>query len=194
MFTKNSILWTIFRVYDGDWAAFGDFLFVVATLIGLLVLGDIPSIIIHIMRYGGGGVLVVLGLWGLRYVKTIPRFDIVAGAFSVQEKIFFRVLKDFMTSFLMTVTNPLTLFGVVAAVTSVGLGGGLLLEGTFSLSLVFAVGIFLGSLSWWMFLACVGEIFLQKLDAKILYLIQYITSLAMIILGCGLILFGDKLF
>jgi threonine/homoserine/homoserine lactone efflux protein len=88
------------------------------------------------------------------------------------------LLKDFLSSFFLTIANPMTILFFIAAFT----GLGIVTDGTnFLGSLAFVLGVFLGSATWWLFLSGMVSIVKNKLSTTVLKGINIFSGL--IILG-----------
>lgn len=86
------------------------------------------------------------------------------------------LLKAFITTFFLTLTNPATILDFMALFT------GLTIDTSgISNSLTFVMGVFVGSALWWLLLSFSVGIFRHKISAQIL---QYINYLA------GAVIFG----
>ncbi len=178
----------------GAGAAFGDFLFVIAALAGLMVVGDFQKENMRIMHYIGGSVLFLFGILSLfkgvslyRH-KNADEFLLVTHLTHCAENPCGKMSKatifsGFMSNFMLTVMNPLTPIGVFSAVAAVGLGGGLLLNNQFLAPLFFAMGVIIGSLGWWFGLTKIAVHFAQKLTRRSLCFVNYIGSIIMFFMG-----------
>ncbi|PIS01344.1 MAG: lysine transporter LysE [Chlamydiae bacterium CG10_big_fil_rev_8_21_14_0_10_35_9] len=86
------------------------------------------------------------------------------------------LLKGFLSSFFLTITNPLTILSFIAVFTALGLS-----ETTQYLSAaLLVVGVLLGSGIWWLFLSEVVTFFRKRISEKVY---QYINYLAGLIIG-----------
>lgn len=100
-------------------------------------------------------------------------------------------LQDFLTAFLLTVTNPLPVFIFIAIFTSYSLV--LQLSQLFEALLVIG-GIFLGAASWWFIMTGLANLFRHKLTIDTLWWANKIIGLGVIIIAIGLfiyLLFND---
>jgi threonine/homoserine/homoserine lactone efflux protein len=81
-------------------------------------------------------------------------------------------LLAFLSSFLLTLTNPMTIFSFV--VIFAGLGAAIF--DSYLNSSVFVIAVIVGSLAWWFFL-CGSVSFLKlKIDARIMKLTHYLSA------------------
>ena len=95
-------------------------------------------------------------------------------------------LQDFLTAFLLTVTNPLSVFIFIAIFTSYSLG--------FELSQLFEAlliigGIFIGGATWWFILTGLANLFKHKLTISTLWWANKIIGLSVILIAVGLFIY-----
>lgn len=95
-------------------------------------------------------------------------------------------LQDFLTAFLLTVTNPLSVFVFIAIFTSYSLV--LQLSQIFEALLIIG-GIFLGGASWWFLLTGMAHLFRHKLTINTLWWANKIIGLSVILIAVVLFLF-----
>jgi threonine/homoserine/homoserine lactone efflux protein len=88
---------------------------------------------------------------------------------------------DYVSTFLLTITNPLTILSFIAAFSVVGMGGA---QGGFLLTAILVVGVFLGSTLWWMILSSLVHIFHGTLSLSGLQRVNRISGT--LIAGFGL--------
>src|SRR5688500_18480077 len=88
------------------------------------------------------------------------------------------LFKDFLSSFFLTVTNPMTILFFIAAFTGLGIVTG---GNNFSDSLVFVAGVLVGSAVWWLFLAGLTSMIKHRVSQSVLNGINVFSGL--IILG-----------
>jgi len=92
-------------------------------------------------------------------------------------------LQDFLTAFLLTVTNPLSVFVFLAIFTSYSLV--LQLSHLFE-ALLIVGGIFVGGASWWFVLTGMAHLFRHKLTISTLWWANKIIGLSVIMIAVGL--------
>lgn len=88
---------------------------------------------------------------------------------------------DYVSTFLLTITNPLTILSFIAAFAVVGMGG---TQGGFLLTAILVIGVFLGSTLWWMILSSLVHIFHGMLSLRGLQRVNRISGT--LIAGFGL--------
>jgi threonine/homoserine/homoserine lactone efflux protein len=175
----------------GAGAAFGDFLFVIAALAGLMTVGDFQAENMRIMHYVGGSVLFLFGIlsvfkgMSLYHHKNAHESLLVthSAEISCEKTSKASIFSGFISNFILTVMNPLTPIGVFSAVAAVGLGGGLLVNNQFLAPLLFAMGVIIGSLGWWFGLTKIAVHFAKKLTRRSLCFVNYLGSVIMFSMG-----------
>ncbi len=159
-------------LFSGMGAAAANVLYGAILVSGLTLISDClikMNLWLHIM---GGSFLFYLG------IKTF-----LAKPKDVTKKISHKTLAtDFVSTFFLTLANPLTIFAYLAVFTSfelTNLGGNWL--SNFSLVL----GIFIGATTWWFLLSEVVSYFGKKVNQKAMIIVNRITGI--IISGFGLL-------
>jgi len=95
-------------------------------------------------------------------------------------------LQDFLTAFLLTVTNPLSVFVFIAIFTSYSLV--LELSQLFEALLIIG-GIFIGGATWWFILTGLANLFKHKLTINTLWWANKIIGLSVIMIAVGLFIY-----
>ena len=95
-------------------------------------------------------------------------------------------LQDFLTAFLLTITNPLSVFVFVAIFTSYSLV--LELSQLFEALLIIG-GIFIGGATWWFILTGLANLFKHKLTISTLWWANKIIGLSVIMIAVGLFIY-----
>jgi threonine/homoserine/homoserine lactone efflux protein len=133
-------------IFSGLGAACADVFYGLIAFLGLNLISDFLLTWQYWLRIGGG---IFLVFWGLRIFLSRPQDQ----AKSVTHGTY---VKDFLSTFFLTLSNPITIFAFLAIFAGLGVvknftnrGGWLIL------------GIFLGSCLWW-FLLCEGVAFIRK--------------------------------
>lgn len=91
------------------------------------------------LKLGGG---VFLGYLGLRTILARPEEKTIASGNQ-------GLLSDYLTTFFLTLTNPMTILSFTAIFAGLGLATG---TDGYSAALTLVAGVFLGSASWWLLL------------------------------------------
>lgn len=130
----------------------------------------------HWLQLAGGFFLVFLGVKTfLAKPKAIPVHD--ASPDNAHG-----LLGDYLTTFLLTLTNPLTILSFIAIFAGLGLGTS---SSTDYLSaMVLVAGVFSGSAAWWFLLSSFVGLFKTKFDHNLLIWLNRVSGI--IIIGFGL--------
>ena len=123
------------------------------------------------LRLVGGALLIVIGiLYWFKKPKSLKESSGNQPAHS-----------DFVTTFLLTLTNPTTVLSFLAVLATLGLGE----HRPAKLSLFLVLGIFGGALLWWTLLALLSGHFRDRFNDRAIVWMNRIASFA--IAGFGLI-------
>jgi threonine/homoserine/homoserine lactone efflux protein len=95
------------------------------------------------------------------------------------------LLSAYASTFLLTVTNPLTILSFAAIFAGLGLAGA---RGSYASALILVLGVFLGSALWWLFLSGGVGLFRDKFNRQGLLWVNrisgvMITAFGMVALG-----------
>ncbi len=96
-----------------------------------------------------------------------------------------KLSQDFLSVFLLTVSNPMAIFFFLAMFAGVNLAGGPM--NFFLVSLVVA-GVFLGSSSWWFVLTTLVNIFRHRFRLKSIWWMNKVSGMLIFFLGIAAIL------
>ena len=121
------------------------------------------------IRLVGGALLLFLGIRTFRAQPANPNIPIISSG----------ILRSYLTTVFLTLTNPLTIFAFVAVFAALGLGNGL---SNFSASALVA-GVFIGSCLWFLLLSSGVTLFRKKLDLVGLRWVNRIAGVLIIISG-----------
>jgi len=160
---------------SGLGAAFGDALLGLIAAAGIAPVTDFLLDIERELRFGGGIFMVVLGLWTWFQHSDVPKpppptHGVLA------------------TSFLLVVTNPITILaflGFFASFRIVGAAGATWQIATLTL------GVFLGSVLWWTLLSSGTGRLSRRLDGNLVTGINHVSALA--IAGFGVYVLAEAL-
>ena len=131
-------------------AATADFLYGCIAAFGITIISDTLVSQRIWIRLVGGALLLSLGVRTFRKIPADPKIPINNSG----------ILRTYLTAFLITLTNPLTIFAFLAVFAALGLGSDL---GNFSESALVA-GVFIGSGLWFLSLSSGVILFRKKLD------------------------------
>lgn len=88
---------------------------------------------------------------------------------------------DFISTFFLTLTNPMTIFSFLAVFAGLGLSS---FQGDYLQASVLVIGVFLGSALWWLILSEGVTLFRKKVSKEIMMWINRVAGL--IIFGFGI--------
>jgi len=161
----------------GFGAATADLLYGSVAAFGLTIISDTLISQKFWIRLVGGALLLFLGIRTFRAKPTDPKRHINTSG----------MLRSYLTTLFLTLTNPLTIFAFIAVFAALGLGDGL---SYFSASLL-VVGVFIGSSLWFLILSSGSLFFRERLDLVGLSWVNKIAGILIII--SGLIAIGSLL-
>lgn len=151
-------------------AATADLLYCSVAAFGLTVVSDL--IITHRIwfRLLGGGLLFILGIriFGKQPPDT-KKFQIYSGS----------ILRSYLSTVLLTLTNPLAVFAFIAVFAALGLGNGL----SNLSAAILAGGVFVGSFLWFMLLNSGVVLLRKRLEINGLRWVNKIAGVLIIISG-----------
>lgn len=155
---------------SGLGAAVADGLYGAIAAFGLTLVSDFLVGHKYTLRLVGGAFLIYVGIKILMSVPSEKRVPDRART----------LVADFVSTFFLTLTNPLTIFVFMSTFTWLRLelvGGGY-----FAASLVVA-GIFAGSALWWLFLSTIVGFFGPHVRGNLLLAIHKISGIAILAFG-----------
>lgn len=121
------------------------------------------------IRLVGGALMLFLGVRTFRARPADPNIPTNSSG----------ILRSYLTTVFLTLTNPMTIFAFIAVFAALGLGIGL---SYFSAS-VLVVGVFIGSCLWFLLLSSGVTLFRKKLDLVGLRWVNKIAGVLIIISG-----------
>jgi threonine/homoserine/homoserine lactone efflux protein len=150
-------------------AATADLFYGCVTAFGLTVISDTLNSERFWFRLVGGALLLFLGLRTFRARPADPKVPLNNSG----------MLRSYLTTVFLTLTNPVTIFAFIAVFASLGLGNGL---SYFSASAL-VTGVFIGSALWFLLLSSGVTLFRKKLDKSGLRWVNRIAGILIIIPG-----------
>ena len=122
----------------------------------------------------GGGVLIFLGarIFNTNPIRQIRRHRRKKN----------RLIEDYFSVFLLTLSNPLALFLFVAAFAGMGMVGS---DNSSFKSSFIILGVFIGAMIWWFALTFFINLFRKKFRLKQLWWINKIAGLIIVIFGAA---------
>ena len=149
--------------------ASADLLFSCIAAFGLTIISDLIAREILWLRLLGGGLLLFLG------IKTF--FAKPKEAKNDTKNLGF--LASYISTVLLTLTNPTTVFAFIAVFAALGLGNGL----NISSASFLVVGVFVGSSLWFLILSYFSMIFRKKLNNGGLEWVNRIAGILILVSG-----------
>lgn len=156
---------------SGLGAAFADSIYAIIAAFGLTAISSFLLAGQFWFRLIGGCFLLYLG-W-----KTF----IAKPASESKNVLHTTLLNDFISTFFLTITNPMTILSFLAVFAGLGLSS---VHGSYFQAGELVLGVFLGSGMWWLLLSEGVTLFRKKVSQKVMTWINRIAGL--IILGFGL--------
>ena len=121
------------------------------------------------IRLIGGALLFFLGIRTFRALPTDPNIPIKSNG----------MLRSYLTTVFLTLTNPMTVFAFLAIFAAVGLGDGL----SYFSATALVVGVFFGSGLWFLLLSSGVILFRKKLDLVGLRWVNKIAGILIVLSG-----------
>ena len=110
---------------------------------------------------------------GIKTLLSRPAED----AAKVERKGLFRA---YVSTFLLTVTNPMTILSFVAIFAALGLGS---TTGSYASALILVLGVFCGSATWWFLLSGGVGLFRNKFNARGLLWVNRVSGAVITLFG-----------
>ncbi len=158
---------------SGMGASTADVLYGFIAAFGLAFVSGILNSYQFWLRLAGGALLCFLG------IRTFIEKPERKGFFSILRKKK-RHAGMYTSTFFLTLTNPMTIFSLAAVFAGFGIAG---TRGSVLSAAVLVLGVFLGSVLWWLFLVGVFSVFKRRFKRHELQWINRIAGL--IITGFG---------
>ena len=166
---------------SGMGAATADVFYGFIAAFGLAFISDILLSYQFWLRLAGGAFLCFLG------IRTFIEKPEIKSLFSMLRKKK-RHAGMYTSTFFLTLMNPMTIFSLAAVFAGLGLAGA---KGDILSALILVLGVFLGSVLWWLLLFGVFSVFKRRFNRREIQRINRIAG--MIIMGFGLLAFASLL-
>lgn len=153
---------------SGAGAAASDFLYAVVAGFSVSMVTDFIETHRNLLFVGGAIVLIVLGI---RMMLSKPHKQLRHQRSSGRKR---NLWQDFVSTFFLTITNPLALFVFMGAFTFMGI------HGTRAERILVVAGVLFGALMWWMLLTVMVGFFRRKLTLRRLLYINRIAGAAIV--------------
>lgn len=157
-------------IVSGIGAAAADAVYGAIAACGLTAISELLIGFESWLRLLGGVFLMYLGL---RIFKTPPSTEASLATKS-------NLISDFFSTFLLTITNPLTILSFVAVFAGLGMGE---ITTTRSSASLLISGVFVGSVLWWVILCAGVSLFRRKINQKALRYVNRIAALTIVAFG-----------
>ena len=164
--------------FSGVGAAVSDLLYALIAGFGFSLVIDFIDLHRERLQVSGGAVLLAFGIYTflqnpIRQIRQ-PR------------KRNTNYWQDVVSTFFLTVSNPLAVFSFVVIFTSFDVFSQI--QATHSMYAVLA-GVFLGAISWWMVLTLLVGLFRRFINVRHLWWINKISGVAIALIAVGIIIF-----
>lgn len=173
--TMNNGIWAGFSIGMG--AALGDFIYAGIASLGITFLKDFLLANRLWLALGGGVFLVIMG-YKIYVSDTVKQYRAKK---SLSKK---KMANDFVSSFVLALTNPVTILGFTGFFASFGV----ITEKTSHFHiLMLLVGIFVGATAWWFGISLTVNKLKDKISLKTLVKINRVAGILLLVLGIVLI-------
>jgi len=162
-------------LFSGLGAAFADSIYAIIAAFGLTVISNFLLAGQFWFRFIGGVFLIYLG-WKTFVAKPASETSNVSHT---------TLLNDFISTFFLTITNPMTILSFLAVFAGLGLSN---VNGDYFQAGALVVGVFLGSAAWWLVLSEGITLFRKKVSQKVMIWINRIAGLIILAFGSGALL------
>lgn len=156
--------------FSGLGAALADSVFAVISVFGVTLISDFFLGHQTWIAILGGGFLIYIG------IKTFLSKPME----TTKEITHKTLLNDFVTTFLLTLSNPLTIVFFMAVFVGFGLGK---IDGGYLPALFLVIGVFLGSTLWWIILTEAVALFRKKVSPKSMRWINRVAGVIIALFG-----------
>jgi threonine/homoserine/homoserine lactone efflux protein len=165
----------LFGFLSGLGAATADTIFGIIAGFGLTVVSDVLIEYQNWLRGGGGLFLIYLGASAL--MKRVERVE-------KPEKSAENLFGAYFSTFVLTITNPVTILAFLGIFAAVGFTGA---EATLGRAAMLVAGVMLGSLIWWLGLSLVAGLFRKSFREIHLVWLNRISGGILVLSGIGLL-------
>jgi threonine/homoserine/homoserine lactone efflux protein len=174
--TMNNGLWAGFSIGMG--AGFGDLFYAAVAGFGITIIIDFLIVYRVWLAIFGGIFLVFIG-YKIYTSDTIKQFRVKK---SLTKR---RMANDFFSSFLLAMSNPVTILGFTGFFASTGI---ISQSTTHSKIFMLLVGVFLGTVVWWFGISLVVNFFKNKITLRNIIMINKVTGVIIVLLGIAVLI------
>lgn len=162
-------------LFSGLGAAFADSIYAIIAAFGLTVISNFLLAGQFWFRLIGGVFLLYLG-WKTFVAKPASETTNVSHT---------TLLNDFISTFVLTITNPMTILSFLAVFAGLGLSN---VNGDYFQAGALVLGVFLGSAAWWLLLSEGITLFRKKVSQKVMTWINRMAGLIILAFGVAALL------
>lgn len=163
-------------LFSGLGAATADSIYAIIAAFGLTFVANFLMAGQFWLRLIGGVFLLYLG-WKTFFAKINEK---------TKEKITHTtLLNDFISTFILTITNPLTILSFLAVFAGLGLSN---IQGSYLEASSLVIGVFLGSSTWWLLLSEGVTLFRKKVSERVMLWINRIAGIIIAVFGIAAVL------
>ena len=166
-------------LFSGLGAAAADTFYALIAALGLTFISNFLMGCQFWLRLLGGVFLLYLG-WRTFFNKSREKLPTMSHT---------TVVNDFISTFFLTVANPLTVLSFLAIFAGLGISD---LKGNYGEALLLVIGVFLGSSLWWLILSEGVTLFRKKISQEIMAWINRIAGI--LIAGFGVLVLLTLIF
>ncbi len=174
--TMNNGLWAGFSIGMG--AAFGDLVYATVAGFGITFIRDFLMQNRLWLALGGGVFLIFIG-YKIYTSDTVKQFRSKS---QLSRK---KMTNDFISSFLLALSNPVTILGFTGFFASIGIISD---TTTFYHIFMLLAGVFFGATTWWLSISLLVNRFKQKISLRRIVMINRIAGILVVIFGVILII------
>ncbi len=165
----------LFGFLSGLGAASADTIFGIVAGFGLTVVSDLLLGYQGWLRLAGGVFLVYIGVSALR--TRIVRAE-------VPETNAENLFGAYFSTFVLTITNPVTILAFLGIFAGIGFSGE---EATLGRAAILVAGVLLGSLIWWLGISLGAGLFRKSIGERHLMLLNHVSGGILTLSGIGLL-------
>ncbi|AND84962.1 LysE family transporter [Clostridium tyrobutyricum] len=181
---KNTI--TFGRKYGlicGFGSAFADSIYAFLVSFGLMIITKFIFLYQSYFHIIGGIILICFGI----YISLKANSNVKNESISNSNSLF----KGFISTFLLALSNPATIFSFIAIFTALHLVN---ISADINSKIILIIGVFIGSMLWWFILIFTTFKFNNKLNVKSTSIVDNILSFIVILSGIIIFLGAFKFF
>lgn len=162
-------------LFSGLGAAVADVIYAIIAAFGLTFVSNFLMAGQFWLRLIGGGFLLYLG-WKTFFAKVSDKTKEISHT---------TLLNDFVSTFFLTITNPMTILSFLAVFAGLGLSS---IQGSYLEAAALVIGVFLGSATWWLLLSEGVTLFRKKVSDKVMRWINRVAGMIIIAFGLAALL------